>query len=97
MGRIARAASAILARAGRLDDAIAADDCVIIEARDAMKASGSAADRTRLAAALAMQGLHLGACGQEDSLQKATACLSQARQLDAMAAEEAIAEWGRVD
>lgn len=96
MGRIAKAASAILARAGRLEDAIAADDCVVIEARDAANASGSAADRSRLAAALAVQGLHHNASGQQDSLQKATQCLSQARQLDAAAAAEAIAEWDRV-
>jgi len=65
MGRIARAASAILGRAGRLDDAIAADDCVVMEARDAAQASGSAADRIRLAAALAVQGLHFNASGYE--------------------------------
>ncbi len=95
MGRIAKTASAILARVGWLEDAIAADDCVIIEAREAVTAGGSAADRARLATALAVQGLHINASGQEDGLRKATQCLSEARQVDVLAAAEAIAEWER--
>lgn len=93
MGKIAKDASGILARTGRLDDAVSADACVVLEAREAAQASGSAADRTRLATALAIQGLHLNATGQQDSLQKAAECLAQSQRLDSAAAVEAIAEW----
>jgi tetratricopeptide (TPR) repeat protein len=95
MGKIAKAASAILARNGRLDDAVSADACVVLEAREAAQASRSAADRTRLATALAIQGLHLNATGRQDSLQKAAECLAQSQTLDSAAAVEAIAEWER--
>jgi tetratricopeptide (TPR) repeat protein len=96
MGKIAEAASAILARNGRLDDAIKADEAVVVAAHEAANASGSAADRKWLATALAYQGLHLNAAGQPGSLQDAADCLGRSQALDAAAAVEAIAEWERV-
>jgi tetratricopeptide (TPR) repeat protein len=92
MGKIARAASNLLARVGRLDDAVSADECLVIATREAAQASGSAADRTRLASALAVRGLHLEATGMGEA---AVECLAESRRLDPGATTAEIEGWDR--
>jgi hypothetical protein len=93
MGKIAKAASALLARVGRLDDAVSADECLVGAAREAAQAGGSAADRTRLASALAIQGLHLEATGMQGSSEAAVECLTESRRLDPGATMVEIQAW----
>lgn len=93
MGAIATAASGILARVGRVEDAASADECVVLQARDAARASGSPADRTRLAGAVATWAMHLNATGTQGSFERAAECLAESRALDPAAAVAEIERW----
>ncbi|WP_433041914.1 hypothetical protein [Dactylosporangium sp. CS-033363] len=89
MGDLAARASAILARTGRLTDAVAADELAI-------KAYAELADAPRTAAALTLAGLHLLALADDRHREQASAHLGDARAVDAKAARAAQDEWERV-
>jgi tetratricopeptide (TPR) repeat protein len=95
MGRIAKAASAVMVRVGRLDDAVSADECSVMAAREAVQAGGSPANRTDLARALAVMGLHLQATRIHGRSEAGVECLAESRGLDPGATAVEIECWER--
>ena len=105
MGQMAMIASDILARNGRLYDALWADVVAAKAVGDVAQASGSAANRRWLATVLTNRGLHLLAADKRGVLpegddrgdaEDAAACLARSRALDAAAVTDAIERWERV-
>ncbi|MFC6016024.1 hypothetical protein ACFP2T_07435 [Plantactinospora solaniradicis] len=96
MGVLATNASAILARAGRLADAIEADAIAVKAVGERAEGSGTGDDRRCLATTLATWSMHLLATGDTEHRQQAAACLADARALDAAASREAQEDWERI-
>ncbi|TDC62777.1 hypothetical protein E1200_24555 [Actinomadura sp. GC306] len=94
-GEGAEVASALFARHGRLDRALAADEVVELAARERAAATGAPEDLRRLAAALTDRGLHLQATGRPVDRAEGEGLLRESRSLDADETREAAARWDR--
>jgi hypothetical protein len=90
MGALASGASAILARAGRLADALDADGVAVKAAGETAESTGSDDDRRWLATALARWSMHLLATGDGEHRLEAADRLADAREVDVAIAVELL-------
>lgn len=96
MRELSASAAKILAESGRLERALDADEVAVKAAAEVAEASGSAADRRRLATVLANWALHLRATGWAAHREEGDGRLAESRAIDAAVARETEAEWERV-